>query len=179
MRLRIRDYRRSDRPHLVACLNSMLDHLASVDPWHRVIRTSEHGTLLAAALLSRVKRRRGFILIAESGGHSVGVAVAWISPVSKLERTENKPTMPGYLSDLAVLPEWRGKGIGTRLLREVERRFRKAGCDVMTLGVFGANVGAFRLYEREGYAVRGMFLGKELAEPKLAWPSKASRTSRL
>lgn len=154
----------------------MQDHLAGIDPWGRTIRTSDHGTQLASAVLARVKQRHGFILVANAGGQDAGVAVAWISPVSKVEHTEQRPTLPGYLSDLAVLPEWRGKGVGTQLLREVERRLRKMGCDVMTLGVFGPNVGAFRLYEREGFALRGTFLGKELGKPKLAWPAETSRS---
>jgi ribosomal protein S18 acetylase RimI-like enzyme len=50
--------------------------------------------------------------------------------------------------DLTVLTEYQGRGIGTRLLDEVERRARERGCCKITLEVHEANAGAGRLYER-------------------------------
>lgn len=178
MRLLIRDYKPSDRPLLVACLDTMQDHMVRIDPWGRTIRSSDHGTQLAGLVLQRVRQRDGFILVAAADGEPVAVAVAWIGKVHRVERTEQLPTLAGWISDLAVLPVWRGKGIGTRLLRAVEARFRKMGCDQMTLGVFAPNRGAFRLYTREGFVVRSMLLGKRLAKPRTAWPRRPTHPSR-
>ena len=49
---------------------------------------------------------------------------------------------------LAVYPEHRGKGIGSRLLEQVEDLNKDA---TMSLIVSDANLGAMRLYERLGY----------------------------
>jgi ribosomal protein S18 acetylase RimI-like enzyme len=54
-------------------------------------------------------------------------------------------------NDLAVLPEFQSRGLGTRLLDEVERRARARGCCKITLEVHETNHGARRLYERFGF----------------------------
>ena len=173
----MRDYVAGDRAHLARCLDTMHDHMVAIDPWHRLTRTRDHSRLFIPILLKRVREQAGFILVAEVAGEPVGVSVAWERKMAPPERTTELPTRMGYLSDLAVLPGWRGRGIGTELLRETERRFKVAGCDVMTLAVFPPNKGASKLYGRHGFTPRGTILGKRLGPPLRRWPS-AARTSR-
>ena len=52
------------------------------------------------------------------------------------------------LDDLYVLPEYRGIGIGTSIIRYCIRRLRKP----VFLYVFSKNIGAVRLYNRMGFA---------------------------
>ena len=54
------------------------------------------------------------------------------------------------IHDLAVLPEYRGRGVGERLLGEVERKAKELGCCKLTLEVRGDNR-ARNLYERFGF----------------------------
>jgi ribosomal protein S18 acetylase RimI-like enzyme len=49
-----------------------------------------------------------------------------------------------------VLPDARGKGIGSALLDAVEARLRQLGIDDMLIGVITTNSEAMRLYERRG-----------------------------
>jgi ribosomal protein S18 acetylase RimI-like enzyme len=56
------------------------------------------------------------------------------------------------IHDLAVLPEHRGKGVGTALLRAVERAARERGCAKVTLEVQENNRRARGVYEGAGYA---------------------------
>lgn len=56
------------------------------------------------------------------------------------------------IHDLVVLPEYRGHGVGRRLLNAVEQRARELGCCKLTLEVGEANVRARQVYEREGFA---------------------------
>jgi ribosomal protein S18 acetylase RimI-like enzyme len=61
--------------------------------------------------------------------------------------------LPGslYLSALAVLPPYRGQGLGSRLLAAARERARRLGCPALSLICFAQNEGAKRLYEREGF----------------------------
>ncbi len=58
----------------------------------------------------------------------------------------------GYISDLFVLPEFRGQGIARALLAAVEQRCRALGLDRLRVAAIGPNQPARRFYEDQGYA---------------------------
>ena len=61
---------------------------------------------------------------------------------------------PGlYLEDLFVVPEWRGRGIGRRLLRHLAQLAVERGCWRMEWTVLDWNESALRFYERMGARV--------------------------
>ncbi len=65
-----------------------------------------------------------------------------------------KPTAPAYpdLFDLYVHPDWRGQGIGTRIIGECEQIVRDAGYRKLGLAVNpDLNPRACQLYHRLGY----------------------------
>ena len=53
---------------------------------------------------------------------------------------------------LAVIPEERGRGIGTLLLDEVDRRLRELGVGALFIAVMAGNDDAMRFYRRRGLA---------------------------
>ena len=54
-----------------------------------------------------------------------------------------------------MVPQHRSKGVGSQLLQEAEARVRRAGYSRIGLGVAVDNIGARRLYQREGYEDAG------------------------
>jgi GNAT superfamily N-acetyltransferase len=56
------------------------------------------------------------------------------------------------VSDLAVLPDNRGRGIGRRLLEAVEQKAREFGCCKLTIEVQENNHRARHLYESVGFS---------------------------
>jgi len=68
-----------------------------------------------------------------------------------LQELENMAPGTWYLNVLATYPEFRGQGLGTRLLAVAEQLAAAAGAKGLSLIVFGSNIGARRLYERLGY----------------------------
>ncbi len=71
-----------------------------------------------------------------------------------LQELENLAPGTWYVNVLAVLPEFRGKGLGTRLLRRAEEIAGLLGNHGLSVIVSDANAGARRLYERCGYHVK-------------------------
>lgn len=73
--------------------------------------------------------------------------------------------------DLAVLPEYRGRGISRELLAAVERKGRALGCCRITLEVLEGNARARGVYAQAGFAQASiggpaggaLFFSKELA----------------
>tara|TARA_R110000787_G_scaffold186397_5_gene298060 strand:+ start:4860 stop:5474 length:615 start_codon:yes stop_codon:yes gene_type:complete len=56
-----------------------------------------------------------------------------------------------YVSGLALFDDYRGSGIGTRLLDFAYKRTRAEGLKKINLLCFEQNQGAYRLYKREGF----------------------------
>jgi ribosomal protein S18 acetylase RimI-like enzyme len=68
-----------------------------------------------------------------------------------LQELENLAAGTWYVNVLAVLPEYRGRGLGSDLLRIADDTGRRLGKRGMSVIVSDANTGARRLYERFGY----------------------------
>jgi ribosomal protein S18 acetylase RimI-like enzyme len=98
--------------------------------------------------------------IVESGGAVAGMLVAFpmavdpghveedpvLAPYGALEEDESY-----YVCGVALFPEHRGRGLGTRLMGIAETEAIARGLAKTSLIVFEANEGAKRLYERLGY----------------------------
>jgi ribosomal protein S18 acetylase RimI-like enzyme len=88
-----------------------------------------------------------FVLFAETSMRAVGFALVsigtgydgWYSP----ERI-------GDVHDLAVLPDARGRGVGTMLMDAVEDELRAGGVSHCRLRVIARNTDAIQFYERRG-----------------------------
>lgn len=59
------------------------------------------------------------------------------------------------LEDLFVAPQYRAKGVGSRILQEAEALAQQKGYSQIGLGVASGDAGARRLYERLGYEDAG------------------------
>lgn len=62
----------------------------------------------------------------------------------------------GHITNVAVHPAWRRKGIGATLLTSLEKYAYAYGVRKMTLEVRVSNIGAQRLYTRLGYHKYGV-----------------------
>lgn len=84
-------------------------------------------------------------LLAEDGGEPAGVAVL------RVRTSTWTPTLEGYLAELYVAPDQRGRGLGETLLRHVLDRARERGVTYVDLTTTEADEAAVRLYERLGF----------------------------
>jgi [ribosomal protein S18]-alanine N-acetyltransferase len=57
----------------------------------------------------------------------------------------------GALQNIGIVPEFRGSGIGSALIRQALRGFQALGCNLASLEVTVKNSAAIRLYERLGF----------------------------
>jgi len=87
----------------------------------------------------------GFFVVAHDGGDAVGMAA--VSFAWTLEHGGRS----AWLDELYVLPERRGRGIGTALLREAVRHAAASGCAAVDLEVDRDHRRAEALYAREGF----------------------------
>lgn len=57
----------------------------------------------------------------------------------------------GLLDELYVVPDRRGHGVGTQLLKAAEHECRRRGARLLEINVDGEDTDARRFYERHGY----------------------------
>jgi GNAT superfamily N-acetyltransferase len=86
------------------------------------------------------------VLLAWAHGGPAGVAVCFFA----FSTFQARPLL--NIHDLAVVPAYRGRGIGRALLGAAEAQALRRGCCKLTLEVQDDNRRARRLYERFGFA---------------------------
>ena len=100
-------------------------------------------------LLSEIKENKGVHIIADYNGEKIAGADLTNCGYKKEHVVEMQ---------LFVRKDFRGEGLGTELLKELENEVRKiAGIKTIILDVFGNNEGAIRLYKSFGYEECGRF----------------------
>jgi ribosomal protein S18 acetylase RimI-like enzyme len=78
-------------------------------------------------------------------------------PADPILKPYEELEIPGsfYICALALLPGFRGRGVGTKMLSIAREQAHARGFDTLSLLVFEQNEGALRLYERNGFEVAG------------------------
>lgn len=90
---------------------------------------------------------------------SIGMILRVVTgPVRFLD--ENLPEGHYYISDISIRPEFRGQGIGSKLIARAEKEAIAEGCRTIRLAVWYDNPGAKKLYERLGFVEYGRREGK-------------------
>jgi GNAT superfamily N-acetyltransferase len=127
--------------------------LADLDAIHRLLQDQfgEHDIELSSKSLKDaiaemlVNDRWGMFFVARDEGQVI--AVAAIAYAWTLEHGGKS----AWLDELYVIPERRGKGIGTALLQEVVKELQNQGCKAIDLEVEREHRRAERLYQREEF----------------------------
>jgi GNAT superfamily N-acetyltransferase len=99
--------------------------------------------------LPRQSRGLGDLLVAWEDGVPVGDVYLWREAPYEDKVRRRLPDVPTIT--LEVRPDRQNRGIGSALMREVERCAVRAGAARVSLGVGVDNPDARRLYERLGY----------------------------
>ncbi len=86
----------------------------------------------------------GHCLVAEEGGEIIGFAL-WFYNLSTFK------CRPGiYLEDLFVVPEKRGNGVGSALLKELAKLAKAQGCGRLEWSCLNWNEPSLEFYHRKG-----------------------------
>lgn len=84
-----------------------------------------------------------------------------------------RDTGEDYISDLWVDPQWQGRGAGSALLGVLKQEIAEAGYSRARIDTHARNIGAVRLYERNGFVIVlrertwSESLGREIDKVKL------------
>jgi ribosomal protein S18 acetylase RimI-like enzyme len=158
---RIRQTTPADVARIAQIYVAMARHHAALDPSE--YRVPEHdavesrfSTELAAAEDSDLH------LVAEIDGLVVGQLDAFTRP--KPPTGSMRLPRRSALIGIAVDEGWRGRGVGSALMRAAESWARERGLDTLELEVADPNGDARRLYDRLGYGLVAHTMVKPLRE---------------
>lgn len=110
-----------------------IEKLSFTTPWSK-----------QAFLSEMLDNDRAYYLVAKLNQKPVGYIGVWLIAGE------------GHITNVAVHPDHRGKGIGHRLMQAVEELAKRRGATRMTLEVRVSNEIAQRLYRKLGYIAAGI-----------------------
>jgi ribosomal protein S18 acetylase RimI-like enzyme len=109
-------------------------------------------------LSTQLASRDAVVLVAEHGGRLLGYVYAAVEPESWQElRSES-----GYIHDVIVEEEARGRGIATALMHAAIARLRERGMPRVVLQTADQNTAAQRLFARLGFRRTMVEMTKDL-----------------
>jgi ribosomal protein S18 acetylase RimI-like enzyme len=143
----IRPAATSDHPLLRRAIIELQDHE------RRLHATRLPGAQIADTYLAWLEHRAaesGAVLVAETEGIFVGFAAGWVEQDDNIAETADSNRF-GYISDICVMPGYRGQRIALRLLDDLEQHLRRAGVTRLRIASLATNAAARATYERGGF----------------------------
>lgn len=143
---------REEIAHLMA--NSYRGHVDSeINDQYRTVPGARHflTNIIQFPGCGHFSSKASIVAVDRVSGHVCGVSLA--SMVSETS---------GHVTQLCVLPDSRGTGLGYELMRQSMMRLLDLGCGSISLTVTAANTEALKLYESVGFSVTSLF-------PALVW----------
>jgi ribosomal protein S18 acetylase RimI-like enzyme len=103
-----------------------------------------------------------FLLLATMEDELIGYALVHVTPASETWIADTWVTGEriAELESISVLPEHRGRGIGSMLMDACHREIDALGVRDVIIGLLPGNEGARRLYERHGYRPTWLYLSR-------------------
>lgn len=146
MAVKIRKYRPADESDLKKCISELK---ACERIFDEDYLTDDEAVENLLVHLLKTRNKGGQILVAEVKKKVVGF-------ISLVIENKNDELIVGkqnsvHVSDLVILPEFRGKNIGKMLLEKADEFAKSKGIAYIKLVVFAENKSARTVYERMGY----------------------------
>jgi ribosomal protein S18 acetylase RimI-like enzyme len=156
----IRPAEADDRPCLRCAIIELQEYERALHP------TRLPGEAIADAYLTWLEHRtadQGIILVAHTGKEFAGFAACWVEHQDNIAETPDSNVF-GYVSDLCVMPTFRGRRIARLLLAAAERHLAATGVTRLRIGALAANRAARRAYRRAGFTPYAILLEKPLTK---------------
>ena len=74
----------------------------------------------------------------------------------------DEPRRSAFIYDFVIEPQFRGQGFGKQALQALDKKLGEMNVESVSLHVFAHNTTAIALYEKMGYSVTNLYLGKKI-----------------
>jgi mycothiol synthase len=161
MHYTIREFHLSDQTAITDLIIYLQEYERSFEPEEKM-----PGEEIADDFLKRLLREntenqgKMFLAVKDTDGKAVGFCNAWIESQPEEECLSNQQWL--YISDLAVLPEHQGVGVGRLLISAAEDYGKELNLKRVQLGVLARSSNSRQFYAKCGFREFEVTLLKEL-----------------
>jgi ribosomal protein S18 acetylase RimI-like enzyme len=148
----------ADIDDLVALNGLVQDLHADLSP--QIFRRDWDPVELAAFWRAKLAEDNGRVLIARTGAEVVGYI--WMELQSRDADPLRHERRRVYVHHICVRPEWRGRGVGTRLLSAADGFARETGASSVLLDVWHENIVGRKAFERTGFTPLNLLMSRSL-----------------
>lgn len=74
----------------------------------------------------------------------------------------DEPRRRAFICDFVIEPQFRGQGFGKLALQALDKKLGEMNVESVSLHVFAHNTTAIALYEKMGYSVTNLYMGKKI-----------------
>lgn len=148
--------RPDDEPLMIRFIDALQRFEHAFEPNRRI--DPRAGADYLPELLKRVDAMNGRIFIAETDGRPAGWSV--FHTQDNMVFVVEEERRHGYIAELFVMEEMRGRGIGRALIAACGDAARALGLKLIMIGVLAGNTRAQSVYEAAGFAPYAMELRK-------------------
>ena len=162
MEITTKEYTEKDKEALIKSIEALQSYIVAIDPLKRQATTPGYANTYTDKLLKAISKKNGKIYFAECGGKIAGFIAGTMQPQAPGGTLQVVPSNPSWIRELYVSEEFRGKGVGTMLMKTIEEHFKSKGCDTTLVGVFAPNSDSHNFYESKGYSDLDITMIKKL-----------------
>jgi ribosomal protein S18 acetylase RimI-like enzyme len=137
-------------------------HVASMPELAPYVSDAETWAERSALYAQVFEKPDTVLLLAYNGDALIGYALAHVLAVEEtwIPDTWRTGARIAEVESLSVLPEYRGRGIGTTLMDALDREIEALGVDDVIVGALAGNEEALRLYRRRGFRPTWLYLSR-------------------
>lgn len=136
-------------------LVQLQQYLADMDKEGYNIVGNEYREKYFEKTIEEVNKCDGKILLFKDNKKIAGLIVGIVNN-DETNRYDFSVPKRGRISELVVDKEYRGNGIGKKLLNTMKEHLKSIGCEKILIAVFGYNESAIRFYKENGFHTRMM-----------------------
>ncbi len=158
----IEEYSRVYRSDVRELLNQLQLYVESIDKEGYNIFTEEFGENYLESIFNKVNDNNGKIYLYKDGDKAVGIIIGVVNNEEDASYGYKLPKR-GKITDLIVLDSYRHMGIGTSLIKEMEKYFDSINCKNIIISTL-AYGSAINFYDKLGYHMRMVDMVKDIKD---------------
>lgn len=130
------------------------EYIISIDKDNLDVLGKDYREKMATFDLEDVNNHNGKCYLAIENKKVIGLIMGIIQEYNERDYLDYKCPKKGIITELVVGSNYRGNGIGKKLISKIEEYFKNQKCEYVAVEVFAYNEKAKEFYGKEGYNTR-------------------------